>query len=97
MGDLVSLFRALVRTAQQNWPEVRTMSVVVPGRLPIDAHGDGAGAVEDIGGQERAVFGEDYRQSSGGALDLSPNRRRNICEKGNEPFQHRRVSEDGVT
>ena len=25
----------------------------------IDAHGDGAGTVEDIGGHERAVFGED--------------------------------------
>src|ERR1035441_6853060 len=33
MGDLVS--RLLVRAAQQNWPEVRTMTVIVPGRLPI--------------------------------------------------------------
>src|SRR5664279_176341 len=35
MGDLVSPFRVLVRGAQQNWPEVRTMTVIVPGRLPI--------------------------------------------------------------
>jgi hypothetical protein len=25
----------LVSAAQQNWPEVRTMTVMVPGRLPI--------------------------------------------------------------
>jgi hypothetical protein len=30
MGDLVSVFRVLVRPAQQNWPEVRTMTVIVP-------------------------------------------------------------------
>jgi hypothetical protein len=35
MGDLVSLFRVLVSAAQQNWPEVRTMTVMVPGRLPM--------------------------------------------------------------
>jgi hypothetical protein len=33
IGDLVSLFRVLVSAAQQNWPEVRTMMVIVPGTL----------------------------------------------------------------
>jgi len=35
MGDLVSLLRVLVSAAHQNWPEVRTMTVIVPGRLPM--------------------------------------------------------------
>jgi len=34
----------------------------------LDARGDGAGAVEDIGGHERAVFGEDHRQVADIAL-----------------------------
>jgi len=33
MEDLV--FRVLVSPAQQNSPEVRTMMVIVPGRLPL--------------------------------------------------------------